>query len=72
MTNHNIVNSNYLKNLRRHIETFFNNLNILGHFEHPGIRTLSGLAVRLESMLLWMTINVHKQILSGNSGLKIT
>ncbi|WP_119327539.1 IS982 family transposase [Companilactobacillus musae] len=72
MINRNVVNSNALKNLRRRIETFFNNLNIIGHFEHPGIRTPSGLEVRLESMFLWMTINVHKQILTGNSGLKIT
>jgi len=72
MANHKAVNSNFLKNLRRHIETFFNNLNTVGHFEHPGIRTLSGLNARLESMFLWMTINVHQQILAGKSGLSIT
>jgi len=48
MANHKAVNSNFLKNLRRHIETFFNNLNTVGHFEHLGIRTLSGLNARLE------------------------
>ncbi|SMS14814.1 Mobile element protein [Levilactobacillus zymae] len=72
MAHHKRVNSSLLKNLRRHIETFFNNLNIVGHFEHPGIRTLSGLNARLESMFLWMTINTHRHLLDGKSGLSIT
>lgn len=52
MAHHKTVNSSFFKNLRRHIETFFNNLNTIGHFEHPRIRTLSGLNTRLESMFL--------------------
>ncbi|KRL80195.1 transposase [Secundilactobacillus paracollinoides DSM 15502 = JCM 11969] len=60
-----------LKNLRRHIETVFNNLNTVGHFEHLGIRTLKGLGIRIESMLLWQTIKVHEQLENGKSGFKI-
>ncbi|RWZ42512.1 hypothetical protein EQG69_09835 [Levilactobacillus brevis] len=60
-----------LKNLRRHIETVFNNLNTVGHFEHLGIRTLKGLGIRIESMLLWQTIKVHEQLENDKSGFKI-
>ncbi|GEP25385.1 IS982 family transposase [Lentilactobacillus diolivorans] len=61
----------FLKNQRRHIETSFNNLDLVGHFEHPGIRTMSGLKNRLEALLLWHTIRVHEQLAAGKSGLKL-
>ncbi|MCH5463447.1 IS982 family transposase [Lactobacillus sp. LC28-10] len=66
------VNSSFLKDQRRKIETGFNNLNIVGHFEHPGIHTLSGLDSRLTTMFLWNVINVHNQLVHGRSGLKLT
>jgi IS5 family transposase len=65
------VNSAFLKNQRRKIETGFNNINIVGHFEHPGINTLSGLDSRLTTMFLWNNIDVHNQLIHGRSGLKI-
>ena len=64
-------NTAELKDKRRQIETGFNNLNTVGHFEHPAIRTLSGLESRLEAMFLWHTINVHANLVAGISGLKI-
>ncbi len=61
----------FLKNQRRHIETVFNNLEMVGHFEHPAIRTMSGLKGRLEALFLWHTVKVHDQLMVGKSGLKI-
>ena len=66
------VNSTFLKNQRRHIETAFNNLNIVGHFEHPGTDTMSGLNSRLSTLFLWNAIRVHHQLEQGLSGLKIS
>lgn len=60
-----------VKNKRRFIETGFNNLNKVGHFEHPGIDTLSGLESRLTTMFLWNVIKVHNQLKHGLSGIKI-
>lgn len=65
------VNSAFLKNKRRHIETCFSNLDKVGHFEHPGIRTMSGLNSRLSTLFLWNVIQVHHQLEQGLSGLKI-
>ncbi|WP_137631948.1 IS982 family transposase [Secundilactobacillus hailunensis] len=65
------VNSAFLKNQRRHIETGFNNLNIVGHFEHPGTRTLIGLGSRLAALFLWNVIKVHSNLIQGKSGLRI-
>ncbi|MFT8744509.1 MAG: IS982 family transposase [Lentilactobacillus hilgardii] len=65
------VDTGFLKNQRRHIETNFNNLDTVGHFEHPGIRTMSGLESRLEALLLWHTIRVHEQLAAGKSGLRL-
>jgi hypothetical protein len=65
------VDTTLLKQERRTIETVIGNLNLVGHFEHLGIRTMSGLESRLEALLTWHTINVHKQILAGRSGFKI-
>ncbi|NLR12454.1 transposase, partial [Lactobacillus sp. ZJLC29-4] len=65
------VNSSLLKNQRRHIETGFNNLNIVGHFEHPGISTLIGLGSRLAALFLWNTLKVHSNLVHGRSGLRI-
>jgi hypothetical protein len=65
------VNSSLLKNQRRHIETQFNNLNTVGHFEHPETSTMSGLDSRLSTLFLWNVIHVHQQLEQGLSGLKI-
>ncbi|MFC6253345.1 IS982 family transposase [Secundilactobacillus hailunensis] len=65
------VNSAFLKNQRRHIETGFNNLNIVGHFEHPRTRTLIGLGSRLAALFLWNVIKVHSNLIQGKSGLRI-
>ncbi|AYM01491.1 IS982 family transposase [Levilactobacillus brevis] len=65
------VNSAFLKNQRRHIETCFSNLNKVGHFEHPETDTMSGLNSRLSTLFLWNVIKVHHQLEQGLSGLKI-
>ncbi|WP_203640204.1 IS982 family transposase [Levilactobacillus wangkuiensis] len=65
------VNSSFLKNQRRHIETGFNNLNTVGHFEHPGTCTLIGLGSRLAALFLWNTLKVHSNLVRGRSGLRI-
>jgi hypothetical protein len=65
------VDTTLLKKQRRTIETVIGNLNTVGHFEHLGIRTKSGLSSRLAALLTWHTITVHKQLLAGRSGLKI-
>ncbi|MDQ7936118.1 IS982 family transposase [Lactiplantibacillus sp. WILCCON 0030] len=65
------INSSFLKNQRRYIETGFNNLNIVGHFEHPGTRTLIGLGSRLAALFLWNIIKVHSNLAQGKSGLSI-
>lgn len=67
----NHVNSAFLKNQRRHIETSFNNLNTVGHFEHPGTDTLIGLGSRLATIFLWNTLKVHSNLVHGRSGLRI-
>lgn len=65
------VDTSLLKRQRRHIETLFNNLNMVANFEHPRVRSLSGLSTLLESMLLWHTIRVHDNLTKNISGLKI-
>ncbi|WP_048732875.1 IS982 family transposase [Levilactobacillus koreensis] len=66
------VNSALLKNQRRHIETGFENLNKVGHFEHPGTLTLRGLESRLNALFLWNALKVHDQLTHGRSGLKVS
>ncbi len=65
------VKAAWCKNHRRRIETGFDNLNTVGHFEHPRIQSLSGLAARLAALFVWHTIKVHEQLEAGRSGLKI-
>jgi hypothetical protein len=65
------VDTTLLKQERRTIETVIGNFNLVGHFDHIGIRTMSGLAARLEALLTWHTITVHEQLSAGRSGFKI-
>jgi len=65
------TNPAFLKNQRRHIETAFNNLNTVSHFEHPGTDTMNGLDSRLSTIFLWNVIKAHEQLQHGRSGLKI-
>ncbi len=65
------TNPAFLKSQRRHIETAFNNLNTVGHFEHPGTDTMSDLDSRLSTIFLWNTIKTHEQLQQGNGGLRI-
>jgi hypothetical protein len=65
------VDTTLLKQERWTIETVISNLNLVGPFEHLGIRTMSGIESQLEALLTWHNINVHKQISAGRSGFKI-
>ncbi|WP_137640413.1 IS982 family transposase [Lactobacillus sp. 218-3] len=65
------TNPAFLKNQQRHIETAFNNLNTVSHFEHPGTDTMNGLDSRLSTIFLWNVIKAHEQLQHGRSGLKI-
>jgi hypothetical protein len=71
MTQPTNVDTTLLKQERRTIEKVIGNLNLVGHFKHLEIRTMSGLESRLKALFTWHTINVHKQISAGRSGFKI-